>query len=575
MPHIRPLRVARLVLGVSLVVLLFGLGRPPQTSAASLPPYFFKETGHTLKGLFQQYWNVHGGLAQFGFPLTEEFQDVSTNGQTYTTQYFERAIFEVHPENTYPYNILQRLAGRILTTGRGGEKAFQPAIAPADAAVWYFKETGHTLRTGFKEYWLGHDGLFNVGFPISEETQEVSPTDAHIYTVQYFERARLEYHPEAPPAYRVMLGLLGKQLSLKANIPWEARTPLRPFDPAAPTPDFPIKGPHVGYGMNAYFYAAPFKVADMITNAGFNWVRQQVVWSQIEPNPGNYYWSELDGVIETAVRNNIHVMLSVVSSPIWARKDGSGGYPDDLANYTRFLSVLATRYQHRVEAYEMWNEPNIWDEAHGPIYAGQYVELLKAGSRGVKAVDPSAIVVFAGLAPNGLNDPDSAVDDAVFVEQCYQYHNGEIAGYFDVMGAHAVGYANQPEQLWPDNPGTGQGWTTHRSFYFRRAEDIRAIMVKHGDSAKQMWLTEFGWTTLNAGKGYEYGAQVTEQMQADYLVRAYQYARTNWSWMGVMFVWNFNFSTVVAPNNQMYPWSIVYADYSPRPAYTALKNMQK
>ena len=174
-----------------------------------------------------------------------------------------------------------------------------------------------------------------------------------------------------------------------------------------------------------------------------------------------------------------------------------------------------------------------------------------------------------------MNDPSVAVDDAIYLQQCYAYNNGEMKAYFDVLGAHPGGQNNPPDTLWPDNPGPGPGYFDNRSFYFRRIEDLRAVMEKNGDGQKQMWLTEFGWTTKNQAKGYEYGQYVSEQNQADYLVGAYQLANEKYPWVGVMFLWNLNFSTVSKPEDEKTPWSILYADYSPRPAYDALKKMKK
>jgi uncharacterized protein DUF4397 len=77
---------------------------------------FYAATGHTLGGAFKTYWEQHGGLEQFGYPITEEYQEVSlTDGKTYTTQYFERARFEEHPENKgTQYEVLQGLLGREM-----------------------------------------------------------------------------------------------------------------------------------------------------------------------------------------------------------------------------------------------------------------------------------------------------------------------------------------------------------------------------------------------------------------------------------------------------------------------------
>lgn len=77
---------------------------------------FFAETNHSLCGEFRQYWEKHGGLAIFGYPITEPAQEVSeTDGNTYTVQYFERNRFELHPENKPPYNVLLGLLGSWRT----------------------------------------------------------------------------------------------------------------------------------------------------------------------------------------------------------------------------------------------------------------------------------------------------------------------------------------------------------------------------------------------------------------------------------------------------------------------------
>jgi FtsP/CotA-like multicopper oxidase with cupredoxin domain len=80
---------------------------PPGPSAQQQTSRTFPETGKTVSGRFLEYWNANGGLAQQGFPLSEEFQEKSDlDGKTYTVQYFERAVFELHPENKPPYDIL-------------------------------------------------------------------------------------------------------------------------------------------------------------------------------------------------------------------------------------------------------------------------------------------------------------------------------------------------------------------------------------------------------------------------------------------------------------------------------------
>ncbi|MGN6810285.1 MAG: glycosyl hydrolase family 18 protein [Thermomicrobiales bacterium] len=183
------------------------------TPATRVPPvantatqHYFPETGQVVQGAFLRYWQEYGGLAQFGLPRTREFQEVSPyNGQSYTVQYFERARFELHPEYAgTPYEVLLGLLGRDF-------HAIDPP-APQRPGASYFSQTGHNLDGAFRDYWLSHGGLFVSGLPITEAFTEISPTDGKPYTVQYFERARYEYHPEKDPPFDVLLGLLGNQL---------------------------------------------------------------------------------------------------------------------------------------------------------------------------------------------------------------------------------------------------------------------------------------------------------------------------------------------------------------------------
>jgi beta-N-acetylhexosaminidase len=169
---------------------------------------YFSETGHTLRGVFRRYWEQHGGLLQFGYPLTEEFAEAST-----TVQYFERARFEHHPQNAgSSYAVLLSSLGTILTEHRQNEPPFRPA-APGSHMGIYFPETSHYLAPEFVDYWEQYGGVLIYGYPISESFVETNPLDGKGYLVQYFERARFEYHPRhTGTRYAVALGMLGAEM---------------------------------------------------------------------------------------------------------------------------------------------------------------------------------------------------------------------------------------------------------------------------------------------------------------------------------------------------------------------------
>lgn len=194
---------------------------PPELAAAQPAQpkagcTYFPETQHNLCAGFKAYWNTFGGLAVYGYPLTEEFQE---NGLT--VQYFERERFEWHP-GAWPqrFDVELGLLGDTVTAGRGNEPAFLPTSANTASGCTYFAATGHNLCGGFHQYWDKFGGLAVYGMPISEEFQEKNPDTGQVYTVQYFERARFEWHPGAwPQRFDVELGRLGAQvLQMKYGI---------------------------------------------------------------------------------------------------------------------------------------------------------------------------------------------------------------------------------------------------------------------------------------------------------------------------------------------------------------------
>lgn len=175
---------------------------------------YFETTGHNVPRVFYDYWEANGGLERFGYPLTEPFVEISaTDGQQYLVQYFERARFEHHPENAgTPFEVLLGLLGVERTRGREQEAPFRPVPRPDDPEVDYFVETQHTLRPPFQAYWWGRGGALVFGYPISEPFEEASKTDGRHYLVQYFERNRMEYHPElAGTRFEILLGHLGRE----------------------------------------------------------------------------------------------------------------------------------------------------------------------------------------------------------------------------------------------------------------------------------------------------------------------------------------------------------------------------
>ena len=358
--------------------------------------------------------------------------------------------------------------------------------------------------------------------------------------------------------------------------PTDTPTPLPP-----PPPKKPARLNTPEYGAQAFLWWRP-ELAERdlleIKNMGFTWVKQGFGWRDIELEKGKFDWSRTDFVVYTTNRygeGKLDLLIRVDHQPEWARKGCSmQGPPTNMKDFGDFLSAVASRYKGRIRAYQIWNEPNLareWcDQRPSPQ---QYAQMLKTAYTAIKAADPDALVISAGMSPTGTNN-EQAMPDDVFLDQLYQGMGGKSDGYFDLMGVHAAGFKAAPEVSPAEAAADKAKYGGERFFTFRRVEDLRKIMEKYGDTNKQVAVLEFGWTSDQIHPDYAWHA-VTEEQKADYLVRAYQYAKQNYQpWMGVMSLiyicdpdWK--------PENEQYWWCITNPDGTPRPAYNALKAMPK
>ncbi len=252
-------------------------------------------------------------------------------------------------------------------------------------------------------------------------------------------------------------------------------------------------------------------------------------------------------------------------------------WPD---NWEAFRSSVRQRAvelaAHGVDAIEVHNEPNLAFEWPKGPNAWEYTQMLRVAYTQIKAVAPQIIVVSGGLAPTITTADRRAISDLEFAAEMLD--NG-AAQWFDAFGYHPYGY-NQPPEAVPSAD----------TLTFRRAELIWELFAERGIYDKQIWMTEFGWLRDPAEDGVQCSdsdpnfagfawLRVSGQIQADYTVRAYQYADRNWPWAGPMFLWNLNWSLYphgVDPLCSHMRWfSILRSDGSPLPVFHRVANMPR
>jgi hypothetical protein len=149
--------------------------------------------GHTITGPFLTFFNERGGLRIFGYPITEAFDHGGLH-----LQYFQKARMELHPENPPAYLVQLGLLGDQL--GHGTPPL--PAVG-SDRFHRYFPETGHTVAFEFLSFFDNNGGLDVFGYPIDEFKLEAG------HYVQYFQRAKMEWHPELSSSDPMQLTDLG------------------------------------------------------------------------------------------------------------------------------------------------------------------------------------------------------------------------------------------------------------------------------------------------------------------------------------------------------------------------------
>jgi hypothetical protein len=357
-----------------------------------------------------------------------------------------------------------------------------------------------------------------------------------------------------------------------------------PAPPAVPTPAptkapeptptaVPVGGPD--YGVSAFIWGHPATTErdlQLVTDGGFRWQKSLFQWRDIEgAAKGQFDWIESDRIVRASAAARIKIVARLDFEPYWSRKDHAhNGPPDDYQDYWDFVSAFVTRYGStstigRVHAIQVWNEPNIdreWgNQAISPDSAADYVRLLRGAYRAAHAADPNIVVVSAGLSPTGVTDAHSA-DDLEYLKWMYR---GGLSGAFDALGVNANAQAPVVAAAF----GSLKDFP-HPSFYFRRVEQLRQVMVDNGDTAKKIWLLEWGWTADTVHPAYKWFA-VTEKAKGDNVVEALKYARANWNpWIGVMVLW-----TLADPSwdkdREEYWWAITNPDGSPRDAYKQVR----
>jgi polysaccharide biosynthesis protein PslG len=286
----------------------------------------------------------------------------------------------------------------------------------------------------------------------------------------------------------------------------------------------------------------------MDSASGARWLRVDINWAQIQQGgASSYNWTNIDAVVNGARSRGMNILGTIVYTPSWA-----GATPTTApapATYAAFAKTAAAHYSALgVNAFEIWNEPNISASWTSPSPAA-YTAILKAAYPAIKSADPGATVITAGLSPSPTDGTNYSPVD--FLSGIYAA-GGQ--GSFDAVGAHP--YCS------PDYPGDTDSWSAWYQMY-GTPTSMRSLMIAHGDSAKKIWATEYGAPTAGpAGPGI-----VTQAVQAAMVTRAYQVWST-YSWGGPLFMYQGRDQGTDTSTDQNF-YGFINNDFTPKPSYLA------
>lgn len=355
----------------------------------------------------------------------------------------------------------------------------------------------------------------------------------------------------------------------------------------------PFPADEFGYGIQIHGNATVGNAAETMAavhdQLGMNWVKAQIQWWLVEPDPaGEDQWFFYDAVIDEAHNKGLRLMLSIVGAPEWTRAaGGENGPPDDYNEYARFLSELLDRHPGKIDAIEIWNEQNLdreWTSANG-ISPEDYVRFLQLAYETIKAKDPDIIVISGALSPTGTGDWVRWADDFEYMQRALA---AGMLNYADCVGAHHNGYNIGPDVTFDAAGVSTQAASSrfrgpfdnpHHSWSFKSTIDTYADMVQSVDPNKKLCVTEFGWASTEGytefPTGFEFAQDNTLQEQADFIVQAFtQMRESDDVWLAFLF--NFDFGNKGGgPTDDPVPYSIIDTQGIPRPAYGAVADMPK
>ena len=336
-------------------------------------------------------------------------------------------------------------------------------------------------------------------------------------------------------------------------------------------------GPTIGANTFLQREADPTKVErelQLLADAGIGLIRQEIQWVEIEPlakgehidNHGADAWAKYDRIVDLANRFGIEVLARLDRPPPWA----TPGFdpqenpsiqmpPADFNDFADFAAAVAARYRGKVRYFQIWNEPNLFGEWGGrPPDPAAYLDMLRVVGTAIRAANPDAVIVLAGLAPTIETGPDN-LSDLLFLDRIYQLG---AKGAFDIASSMSYGLFTGPRDPLIDPARTN----------LPRAVLWREIMEAHGDAGTPIWASEYGWMSLPPGWPGNQGIWGNHPAadQAAWTVDGIRRAQEQWPWLPTIIIWASRWPHDTDPDDPTPFFALLDKGLTPRQPLVAL-----
>ena len=332
-------------------------------------------------------------------------------------------------------------------------------------------------------------------------------------------------------------------------------------------------------GANTFLHREPDpakvrRELEVLRRAGVGLIRQEFNWAEFEPldpsehpNLGRDAWVKYDHIVDAAREAGVEILARLDRAPAWATpgfdpqaNPWAQAPPADNGDFAAFAGQLAARYRGKVRYYQIWNEPNLFGEWGGrPPNPADYLAMLRTVGQAIRAADPDARIVLAGLAPTIETGPNN-LSDLLFLRSLYQLG---AKGAFDVAASMSYG-------LWT---GPRDPRVEDQRVNFPRAVLWREVMREFGDAQTPVWAAEYGWMSLPhdwAGEPGIWGNHSVED-QAAWTVDGLRRAREQWPWLPTIVIWASRWPEDLDPRDPTPYFRLMDKDFTPRPNLEAVQ----